>query len=184
MIFRIRGVANMITNKNNVSSNVLFMAQQFQNMALLQNGTSGGTPPPLNSTLQPNNNNNNNNSQTSPVQECKSSPPVHRSHLSQNTILNYDSTTPKPTPRDNSSTHLYQNQPILSRRNYDKSGTEGKQINYEITDKQSQFTEHLLLDFERLLEDRESADVVFLLGSEPNETAVYAHRAILRARYV
>jgi len=93
-----------------------------------------------------------------------------------------DLSAPVPTPRDNSTTHLYQNQPILSRRTYDKPQKENKQMNSEFREKQSQLSEVLLLDIERLLEDRESADVVFLLGNEPDEITVYAHMAILRAR--
>lgn len=38
----------------------------------------------------------------------------------------------------------------------------------------------LLDDFQKLLEDQESADVVFLLGRE--EERIYAHRLILMAR--
>ncbi|KAH6945995.1 hypothetical protein HPB50_011004 [Hyalomma asiaticum] len=39
----------------------------------------------------------------------------------------------------------------------------------------------LLDDLHRLMEDRDSADVVFLVGRE--EAPVYAHCLILRARY-
>jgi hypothetical protein len=38
----------------------------------------------------------------------------------------------------------------------------------------------LLDDLRRLLEDKESADIVFLLGRD--ESPVYAHRVILAAR--
>lgn len=40
----------------------------------------------------------------------------------------------------------------------------------------------LLEDLARLSEDKESADIVFLLGRD--ETPVYAHRIILQARLV
>lgn len=40
----------------------------------------------------------------------------------------------------------------------------------------------LLDDLQRLVEDRETADIVFIVGRE--EVPIYAHRLILRARYV
>lgn len=39
----------------------------------------------------------------------------------------------------------------------------------------------LLDDLQRLVEDRETADIVFIVGRE--EVPIYAHRLILRARY-
>lgn len=39
-----------------------------------------------------------------------------------------------------------------------------------------------LEDMARLSEDKDSADIVFLLGRE--ETPIYAHRIILQARFV
>lgn len=38
----------------------------------------------------------------------------------------------------------------------------------------------LLDDLQRLVEDRETADIVFIVGRE--EAPIYAHRLILRAR--
>lgn len=38
----------------------------------------------------------------------------------------------------------------------------------------------LLEDLQRLVEDRETADIVFIVGRE--EIPIYAHRLILRAR--
>ncbi|GFS47948.1 uncharacterized protein TNCV_3599091 [Trichonephila clavipes] len=39
----------------------------------------------------------------------------------------------------------------------------------------------LLDDLQRLVEDRETADIVFIVGRE--EVPIYAHRLILRARH-
>lgn len=51
-----------------------------------------------------------------------------------------------------------------------------------ISDKNLPGIPQLLEDLQRLSEDKESCDVIFLLGHE--EDRVYAHKIILNARFV
>lgn len=50
-----------------------------------------------------------------------------------------------------------------------------------IPDKSLSGVPQLLEDLQRLLDDHESADILFLVGRE--EVPLYAHRIILMARY-
>lgn len=50
----------------------------------------------------------------------------------------------------------------------------------QLTDKSFGGVPQLLVDFQRLSEDQETADVVFLLDRE--EERIYAHKIILQAR--
>lgn len=56
-----------------------------------------------------------------------------------------------------------------------------KFCNMQLCDKSVVGIKQLLIDLQKLSEDQESADVVFLLDKE--EERVYAHKIILMARY-
>ncbi|GBM04658.1 hypothetical protein AVEN_75610-1 [Araneus ventricosus] len=73
-------------------------------------------------------------------------------------------------------TYKVTNHPPLS----SKMGTRVTPSAIHFADKALAGVPRLLDDLQRLVEDRETADIVFIVGRE--EVPIYAHRLILRAR--